>query len=252
MPDYLARLPWSYIKSKLEAETDYKIKPYDNDLDGILDWRSLQYFGVRQEILAEFENPQVLINTSSMLKVYNSCDRIEYAAGNISATSRELTIVGGTSSDTGRSWIYWNLPEAAKGVYFRLQMNSVNAGRMEAHFCDADASTAVNPPDFYSIIMVSGADLYLEKTVGGSGTTLDSKSGVLAYDTYFDFELYFGGDGDGNNRVIVWMDGSKVFDVSDTEAGIPTIQAVRILVDDNSTSEEQSGKVKGLVVVVYE
>jgi len=30
-------LTWNEIKSKLETETDYKIKPYDTDLDGIID-----------------------------------------------------------------------------------------------------------------------------------------------------------------------------------------------------------------------
>ena len=30
-------LSWSEIKSKLETETDYKIKPYDSNLDGKID-----------------------------------------------------------------------------------------------------------------------------------------------------------------------------------------------------------------------
>jgi len=249
MPDYLVKLAWSYIKSKLEAESDYRVKPYDNDLNNILDWKSLQYFGVRREILAEFENPQVLINTSSMLKVYNACDRVEYAAGNISANSKELTIVGGTSTEPGNSWVYWNLPKAANKVYVRATLNAIDHDII-IDLCNGDGSTLSNPPDFYSLELVPETfidrDLQLTKTIAGTRTIIDDPLISLSRNKYYTLEFYCAIGSVQKS----WLDGSIVNEGGDTE--ITSIWSVRFRVYDNSDTTAQTSKVKGPVVIIYE
>ncbi|MBW2674580.1 MAG: hypothetical protein JRD89_14415, partial [Deltaproteobacteria bacterium] len=99
----------------------------------VWDGSAWQLFGftriphVRSEVLAQFTDPKLLICTSSMNEVYNSADKVEYQAGNITANSQELTIVGGSSTEAGNSFIYWNLPYAVKKLYIRSSLNSVNA-----------------------------------------------------------------------------------------------------------------------------
>jgi len=255
-------ITWEEIKSKLETE-GAKNKAYDSDVDGVfdlaaipvLDWTKLQFFGVRQEILSKFSDPKILIATSSMNLLLASADKVEAASGNISATSQELTIIGGSSSAAGNSWVYWNLPEAATKVYAVAQLKSVNAPIIEIDFADGDGSTRKNPPDFYRItieIPKATQDSKLDKNVAGTWTTLAYEAVDLSYDTYYNVEFYFEGDGAGNNNLKAWRDGVLKIDISDSEPDIPSILSVRINVYDASTSAAQSGKVKGPVVIIYE
>jgi len=248
-------LTWEDVKSKLETETDYKIKPYDDDLDGALDWKALRFPGVRQSVLAEFTDPRILIATSSMLEVCNSADKVEHAAGNISATSKELTIVGGTSSEAGDSWIYWNLPNPATKVYVHAFMACEDGGDFAIEFCDGDGSTLANPPDrFYILLNIawSTKDFQLWKAVGDTATDIASEAVDLTSLEYYEVEAYFDGDGEGNWAIKVWRDGVLKFDLTHSEAEIPSIHSIRFRKHDPSTSAAIKGLIKGHVVIIYE
>ncbi|MHC1623676.1 MAG: hypothetical protein ACXQTR_03705 [Candidatus Methanospirareceae archaeon] len=216
----------------------------------ILDWSKLQFFGVRQEVLARFSDPKILIATSSMNLLLASADKVEYASGNITANSQELTIIGGTSTESGQSWVYWNLPYPATKVYVRVLMNLVDAGAMTIDLTNGDGSTLLNPPDLYQVsisVPQATADFRLIKNVGGEGTVIASEAVDLAYNTYYDIEFYT----DRSTGLLeTWRDGVKKFSVTDTD--ISSIASVRLRVYDGSTSEAQSGKYKGPVVIIYE
>jgi len=205
---------------------------------------------VRQSVLAQFSDPKLLICTSSMNEVYYSADKVEHTAGNITSNSQELTIVGGSATAEGHSWVYWNLPETATRAYIRVQMNSVNAASLMLEACDSDASLLDNPPDRYYIALEvpsTGQDLKLKKGVGGIKTTLAYESVDLSYNTYYDLELCVDV---AAHTLEAWRDGAKKFEVSDSD--ITQIASVRMRMFDDSTSEAQSGKLKGPLVVIYE
>jgi len=211
------------------------------------------FFNVRREVLAEFTNPKLLIATSSMNSLYNSADKV--ITGSISANSKELTIVGGTATSTGNTWIYWNLPEDAKKAYMRASINSVNARTANLELCYGDAGDLFYPLQFYCVVTcipLSAEDFSLRKYADTTVTILAVESVDLSYDTYYDVEFYYKGDGMGNNKLKVWRDGVLKFDIDDVAATIPYVSSVRIRVYDDSDVEEQSGKVKDNVVVIYE
>jgi len=246
-------IPWEKIKQKLETETDYKTKPYDDDLDGVLDWKALQFPGVRQSVLVEFTDPKILIATSSMLEVYNSADKVEYAVGNISANSKELTIVGGTSTEAGNSWVYWNLPEDATKVYVKITMTCQHsAGEAAIDLCDDSGETLSNPPDFYKLLVKPKTALALGyfrlcKVVGGSETILDTEDVDWSAGTYTTVEIFC-----NISTVKVWRDGVLKFSVEGDDANIPSIKSVRLRCNDESTSATVSATFKGMIIIVYE
>jgi len=280
---------WGLVKSMMKLEGALN-KVYDSNLDGVidnsdkvdgydagtgannvlvldsnalvplanipvLDYSKLQFPGVRQSILAKFTNPKILIATSSALLLLNSVDKVEAASGNITATSQELTIVGGTATASGKSWIYWNLPQGATKLYLNTNLNVVNADGMAITLCNGDGSTWVNPPDFFGIYITppnSAADFQLGKNVSGTFTLIAQENVDLSYDTYYNVEAYFEGDGSGNWNINVWRDDVLKFNATQSVASIANIQAVRICTVDSSTTAAQSGKVKGMVVIIYE
>jgi len=223
----------------------------------VLDWTKLQFPGVRQEILAKFSDPKILIATSSMLLLLNSAEKVEAASGNISATSQDLEIAGGTSTKEGRSWIYWNLPKTTTRVYVRLFLadegNALWGGAIQ--LCDDDGSTFANPPDMYNLglqVARSAEDFLLQKNVGGTWTDLVKESVDLTANQFYDIELYFEGDGAGKNCLKAWRDGVLKFDYSDTETEIPSIASVRIMCSDNSTTTTEIIHIRGAFIVIYE
>jgi len=254
MPDYVAGLSWELIKQKLETETDYRIKPYDDDLDGVLDWKALRFPGIRQSVLAEFTDPKILIVTSSMLDVYNSADKVEHTAGNISADSKELTIVGGSDTEAGNSWVYWNLPEDATKVYVKVKM-TCNSGSGEAlvDLCDANGGTLSNPPDFYELLMqqmpteTTAGWFRLNKVVGGSRSELANEDITVLTGTFVTAEIFCDID-----TVKVWRDNELKFNVAGDNANIPSIKSVRLRCNDKDTAEARSAIFKGMVIIVYE
>ena len=222
---------------------------YDTDEDNVIDWKALQLAGVRQEVLQNFTDPKILIATSSMNEVLNSADLVEVQAGNISSDSQELTIVGGTSSTKGHSWVYWNLPVDASKVYIKARLNNVNVSVITIELCNGDASTFSNPPNFYSLqLYPSGStnDYALKKVVNDVWSTLGYEAVDLNYNTYYKIEFYW----DNSGTLKGWRDDSLKINVNNT--AISPIRAVRFRVYDNSTSEAQSGKLKGEVIIIYE
>jgi len=221
----------------------------------VLDWTKLLFPGVRQEVLKEFSDPKILMMTSSMLDLMGSAEKVEVVAGNVSATSKELTIIGGSSTATGFSWIFWDLPGTFLKVYAKTFFCSVDTHITAISFCDASASTLINPPDVYITFLDIPAvkqDFKFYKSVGGVGQTLSIESVSLAYLTFYSVEMFYVGDGTGANRIRVWRDGVLKFDFSETEPEIPNIQAVRFYVYDGSTTAALSGKYRGYTVIIYE
>jgi len=208
--------------------------------------RSGELIGIRQEVLDLFNEPKLLLRTSNMNALLG--DIVEAQAGNVSSDSEELTIIGGTSSATGTSWMYWNLPVDASRVYAKVYINSVDAQDVIVQFCNADASTWKNPPDFYGIYLTIGqsaGDLRFLKNISGSATQIAAESVDLSYNTYYLIEFYW-----EYGVQKVWRDNSLKFNLTDTD--ISSIRAVRLVAVDGSTSEAQSGKFKGEVIIIYE
>jgi hypothetical protein len=221
----------------------------------VLDYTKLQFPAVRQEILAKFADPKILINTSSMKSLLAGADIVEAVAGNITATSQELAIVGGSATATGHSWVYWNLPERVTKVYVHVNMADESGGYTTLNFCNADASTLTHPPDYYSITVKIdnvAEDFLLAKNVAGTDTVIAIEAVDLVSLQYYDIEAYFESDGAGNWTIKVWRDGVLKFDLSHSEAGIPSIASVRFRKYDNSTTAALKGLLKGPVVIIYE
>jgi len=217
----------------------------------IMDWSKLQFFNVRQDILAKFSNPKLLIATSSMLQLLNSAEKV--VAGSISATTKELTIIGGSSTATGRSFVGWNLPSKASKVYISGFHNSINATHTIFDLLDAPYNVARGGSSDYNYhvlthIGATASDLQLRKTVGGTTTTLATEGVDLAYDTWYSIEFYV----DVINEVKVWRDGVLKFNIAPDTANIPEIESVAIRTEDTSTTVAQTGKYKGQVVIIYE
>ncbi len=247
---------WNEVKQKLQTEGALNIA-YDSDLQQIIDYNKLQLFGIRKEVLKEFTSPKVLLITSSMNLALVSADIVEAAAGNISATSQELTIIGGTSTSSGHSWVYWDLPEPATKVYVKVSMNSVDAANTTIDLgASSFSATPYDAVDQYRIFLAIGnaaADFRTSKVVAGTSTILTTESVDLNYNTYYLVETLFVGDGAGNNRIKVWRDGILKFDFTDTETAISSIQSIRFLTYDSSTTAAQSSKFKGdPLVIIYE
>ena len=243
---------WGFIKSKLQEEGSLN-KAYDSDLDGVIDWKVLQFFGVRQEILAKFTDPKLLIATSSMLALLNSADKAGSNTGGISATSQELTITGGTSTASGSTWIYFELPDPASKVYTIAKLNSVNCQDIDIDYFYGDPTTSPgSTSDYrysaYIVVPASASDFKVCKVVGGTTTVLASESVDLSNNTYYTVEFYC----DVNNEILAYRDGVLKFNVSPDPTNIPEIDAVRLRVFDISTTTAQSGKFKGIVVIIYE
>jgi len=232
-------------------------KAIDDDLDNVvnvglipdLTWEKLPFFGVRQSILKEFSDPKLLICTTNMNLVATT-DIVEHTAGNVSSTSKELTIVGGTSSATGYSWIYWDLPESAEKCYLQTSWLSVDIPYVLLHICNASSSTLRNPPDYYELqlrVTLAATDFRLIKDIAATITALAEESVDLNYDTWYKIEMYYD---TVNDKLQCWRDNILKFDITDGD--IATIESVRFIVYDSSTSVAQTGKYKGPVVIIYE
>jgi len=218
----------------------------------------LKLLGVRPEVLDYFEEPKLLVSELSMERLLQSATGIEEAAsGNVSADKGILTIIGGTSTKKGKSWVYWNLPESATKFYIKCKLadDDVPYG-IGIHFCNDDGGVGwANPPDFFIVdinVAKSAEDFELGKVVGGTYTRFSYESVDLSANQFYRVEVYIEGDGDGNWNFKTWRDGTLKFDESHTETAIKTIESVRFGVNDNSTTAAATGKVMGQVVMIYE
>ncbi len=264
---------WAFIKSKLQSEGALNVKydsnldgkidaevtgycsKYDSDLDGVIDWKALRFFGVRQEILKNFDDPKLLIATSSMLQLLNSADKAGSNTAGISATSKELTIVGGTSTTTGTTWIYLSLPENATKVYATANLNNVNCNNVDLElFAGSDptvapGSTGDTRYDVQIVVPNATNDFVLAKHVNGVYTVIASEAIDLSNDVYYKVEMFL----DNENSILqVFRDNVLKFNVTPDITNLPSITAVRFFVHDVSTTIAQSGKFKGPVVIIYE
>jgi hypothetical protein len=244
--------PADYAVGTIFVETDTN-RIYINDGTA---WVEIREFpGVRREVLMKFTDPKILIATSSMKLLLTSADIVEAVAGNITSTSQELTIVGGSATAAGNSWIYWNLPKATTKVYVRALVADESGGYTTLNLCDADASTLVNPPDYYSITIKTdnvAEDFLLAKNVAGTDTVIATEAVDLVSLQYYEVECYFEGDGTGNWVIKAWRDEELKFNLSHSEAGIPSIASVRFRKYDSSTTAALKGLIKGQVVIIYE
>jgi hypothetical protein len=219
----------------------------------VLDYTKLQFPAVRQETLAKFTDPKILTITSSMLELLNSAEKVEAAAGNITANSQELTVVGGTATAAGNSWVYWNLPKAATKVYVRLLgLASSGNGRPMWRLMDCPGSTPMGDLSDYEYYLAINtaevaADYRFHKIVGGTLTVL-ATADDLANLTYYDVEIYI----DTQNEIEVYRDGILKFSLTPDSANIPEIEAIAFGCMDTTTTSAEYAKFKGSVVVIYE
>jgi len=63
----------------------------------------------------------------------------------------------------------------------------------------------------------------------------------LTSTVYYDFEVYFEGDGSGNNRIMIWRNGKLRITYSETEAGFLSVRMARFRVYDGSTTTALKG-----------
>lgn len=216
---------------------------YDTDEDNVIDWKALQVIGVRQSVLQNFSNPKVLIATSSMNEVLNSADLNEAQAGNIYSDSQELTIIGGTTSANGASWVYWDLPINASKIYTKAYLKHVEFASDESISIDY-GDVGNNYWYQLKIINLTTLDFNIRKIYGG-GSNIAEEAVDLSADTWYLVEFYWEV---GNLKA--WRDNVKKFDVNDSD--ITQINEVRINVWDASGGAQHKGKVKGDVIIIYE
>ncbi len=218
----------------------------------VLDWTKLQFPGARQEVLAEFNDPKIVIATTSMLQLLNSGDKVEAASGNITATSKELTIIGGTATASGRSWVFFDLPNPTSKIYIRSKMNSVNAQATYIAFAQSAGNIAWGTLSFYGYavglaIPSAAADFKLWKCIGGTTSILASEAVDLSNNVYYDVEIYC-----DLNTIKVWRDGVLKFDVVGDTTNVTEINSIQFACYDASTTATQTSKYKGVVVIIYE
>jgi len=243
---------WSYIKNRLKRE-GAENKLYDEDINGSIDIGKLNLIGVKNRFLKNFTDPEILVATSSMKHLLNSVDKHEHTAGNIRATTKELTIIGGSSSSAGYSYIYADLYFPAHKAYIKANLNAYNCRYIAIDICDDSGANLVNPPDVYDIRIVPPAslsDFRLAKTVAGSTTFLAAEAVDLFPNHYYLVEIY--AKITGNNYFEVYRDGEFIGSYGESESAITQIQSIRIRVYDDSSSEAQEGRVCAPVVIIYE
>jgi len=213
----------------------------------IVPWSKLNFFGVRQEVLAEFSEPKLLLVTSNMNALDG--DKVEYAAGNVSSTSEELTVVGGTATSGGDSWMYWDLPKSTQRLYVRALMQALNGGLPVFNLQPTSGSALGDRYNVYIDVLKAAGDFRLAKVIAGVGTSLAVEGIDLTTGTYYDVEFYYYSDG-VTAFIKVWRDGILKFDVTDTD--ITSLFSVGLRCYDESTAAAWSAKFKGQIVVIYE
>jgi hypothetical protein len=210
--------------------------------------------GIRAEVLNKFTAPRLLISSSSMLDIMNSAEKVEAVAGNITATSQEMTIIGGSATATGDSWVYWNLPISATKVYVRAKLmvpTGSKSGSIDLCEQSGDLARFAAGLDFYEIRLQpenATQDLQLVKWLGATGSIVAYEAVDLSYDTFYDYEVYI----DMNNAWI-WRDGVlKINGVAIDPTNIPSISSIALRCHDGSTAAAQEAHFRGQVVIIYE
>jgi len=284
LPYWRNKLKWLF------ENVGYKNKEYDSNLDGlidnsdkvdgydagtgannilvldsnglvplgnipVLDWSKLQFPGVRQEILQYFDNPKILIATSSMLELLNSAEKAGANTSGISATSKELTIPGGTSTASGNTWVYISFPYNVTKVYYCVRLCSVNAVWVTTEaFAGSDptvspGSTGDTEYHISLHIPATAQDFIITKVINGTATILGYESTDLSYNTYYNIEVLISNP---DSIIKVWRDGALKFNLTPDTTNLPSFTAFRIRVVDLSTTTAQQGKVTGPIVIIYE
>jgi len=250
---YSERLESLFSKGVYNRRYDRQlVGQLDVDVIPELDWTKQKFLGVRQEVLKKFSNPQILIATSNM-KLVELGDKRESVSGNISATSKELTIIGGSETATGRSWVFFDLPTSANKLYVRASMNSVNATSLFVAFSEASGLVDIDNVNFdgYYLnlaLIFDAEDFRIEKRVGGVNTTIAIESVDLTYDTYYVCEFFSDID-----NLWAWRDNSLIFDtISGDPSVIEEFNSIQLTTHDNSTTVAQKGRFKGPIVIIYE
>jgi len=247
-------LSWNDVVTNLKTKGALN-KQYDKDVDGVLDWCVLRFPGVRQEVLQYFNNTKILIATSSMLELLNSAEKAGNNTSGISATSKELTIAGGTSTASGYTWIYISFPYSVTKVYACAYVNNVNCANANLEiFAGSDpsitpGSTGDTRYDTHLEPQASASDFKLYKHVNGTASIIASESVDLSNNVYYFVEIFVDND---NNILKVWRDNVLKFNLTPDTTNLPSFTAVRLFVNDSSTTTAQQGKFKGPVVVIYE
>jgi len=252
MTEIFQSISWSYIKNRLKTE-GAENKLYDEDINGSIEISKLNLIGIENRFLKNFTNPEILIATSSMKHLLNSADKHEYAAGNITATTKELTIIGATSTEKGDSWIYFDLYFPAHKAYIKANLNPVTCQAIAIDILTDSGSNAL-PNQYYCWIEPPAdlSDFNLAKIVNLSATVLATEAVDLPQNRYYLVEIYAEITEEGDNYLEIYRDKDLVFAYEESEPNISQILSFRMRVWDNSDSEAQEGRICGPVVIIYE
>jgi len=180
--------------------------------------------------------------------------KVEYVAGNIMTDKNKLEIKGGSATAADWSWMYWDIP-ASKKVYVRVRMKQVDCWWNMIQLCNETGATKENPPNIYGLHIFAEAvneDFRLYKQIDGVWTFLQVEGVEIPFGTWVDAEIYFEGDGVGNNRIMCWRDNILKMDFSETETSIPNIKSVRLVVNDNNTAAVEKGHFGKPFIILYE
>jgi len=131
----------------------------------------------------------------------------------------------------------------AKKVYVRASLKKITSDDVTIDILNGSGSTLFNPPHAYILRLYPAEttkDVLLGKLTPG-WTHLGYEFVDLEANVFYDFELYFEGDGAGSNRLIIWRDGKLIFNIFDSDPNFLTVASVRFRVRDLSTTEAQSG-----------
>jgi hypothetical protein len=95
-------------------------------------------------------------------------------------------------------------------------------------------------------------DFELQKNVGGYYGSIAYEGVDIGSLQFCEIEFYLEGDGAGNWIAKVWRDRVLKFDLTHSEAGIPSIASVRFRKYDDSVDAAVKGKIKGPMMIIYE
>jgi len=164
--------------------------------------------------------------------------KVEAFPGNIIQDLGCMTIIGGSSTAAGHSWMYWDLANAVRRVFVRAKMSNYDKSLTVIDLCSGSGATLKNPPNKYQILLkyeTANKDVSIWKNVNGVGSECAYESIDISQGQFYNMEVLFEGDGAGSNRIRVCRDEYLSMDFSETETGIPNILSIRFRVYDYST-----------------
>jgi len=241
----------AYAEEKTSTDADLYFFTERFELNRIATGKRL---GVHPSLFLQLTNPEFTFLGTNQNDLDGEIGT--YGAGipaNVSTTTKELTIIGGSATAAGNTWLYWHFPNPCRRCLISVDILSINAAVVAVEFSDGDASGFFNPPDLYQAILFipkTAEDFFIRKQIGATGTTLAIENVDLNYGTYYRVDALLECINGDERRLVIFRDGVIKFDYVETEPAFPYIYGVRVRVGDDSTLEAQSGKFKIRLIAI--